>query len=107
MWFPGPVLFRIGPIPINTLGASVALATLFGLWLINREAKRQGIQADYMVEFAIYCVLGGVLGARLWFVLFKWPYYAAHPAEIFMVWDGGTGNTRWHSRRYFSRNLAR
>ncbi|SFG59304.1 prolipoprotein diacylglyceryl transferase [Sporolactobacillus nakayamae] len=89
MWFPGPVLFRIGPIPINTLGASVALATLFGLWLINREAKRQGIQADYMVEFAIYCVLGGVLGARLWFVLFKWPYYAAHPAEIFMVWMGG------------------
>jgi phosphatidylglycerol:prolipoprotein diacylglycerol transferase len=89
MWFPGPVLFRIGPIPINTLGTSVALATLLGLWLINREAKKQGIQADYMLEFAIYCVLGGVVGARLWFVLFKWPFYAAHPEEIFMVWMGG------------------
>ncbi|MFX3618514.1 MAG: prolipoprotein diacylglyceryl transferase [Sporolactobacillus sp.] len=89
MWFPGPVLFRIGPIPINTLGAAVALATLLGLWMINREAKSQSIQTDYMMEFVIYCVLGGVVGARLWFVLFKWSYYVVHPAEMFMVWMGG------------------
>ncbi|MDD9148580.1 prolipoprotein diacylglyceryl transferase [Sporolactobacillus sp. CQH2019] len=89
MWFPGPVLFRIGSIPINTLGAAVALATLLGLWIVNREAGRQGIHADYLTEFAVYCVLGGVAGARLWFVLFMWSYYAAHPAEIFMIWMGG------------------
>lgn len=89
MWFPGPVLFNIGPIPINTLGAAVALSTLLGLWMMTREAKRQGINDDHLMEFVIYCVLGGVVGARLWFVFFQWPYYAAHPAEIFMVWMGG------------------
>ncbi|WP_353948383.1 prolipoprotein diacylglyceryl transferase [Sporolactobacillus sp. Y61] len=89
MWFPGPVLFRVGPIAINTLGVSVALSTLLGLWIVNREARKQNINADYMVEFALYCVLGGVIGARLWYVLFKWPYYAAHPGEILMVWMGG------------------
>jgi prolipoprotein diacylglyceryltransferase len=34
MWFPGPVLFNIGPIPINTLGFAVGLAVLVGLWVL-------------------------------------------------------------------------
>lgn len=89
MWFPGPVLFRIGSIPINTLGTAVALATLIGLLLADRDAKRQGIQTDSMLELSIYSVLGGVAGARLWFVLFNWSYYSVHPAEVFMVWMGG------------------
>ncbi len=89
MWFPGPVLFKIGPFPINTLGVAVALATIIGIWLVVRGAKREGLDADYLVEFAVYTLIGGIIGARLWFVVFKWQDYVNNPIEIFMVWMGG------------------
>lgn len=89
MWFPGPVLFKLGPVPINTLGVSVALATAIGLWMVTKAAKKEGINPDYMVDFTVYSVIGGVLGARLWYVVFNWQYFTENPSEIFMVWMGG------------------
>jgi phosphatidylglycerol:prolipoprotein diacylglycerol transferase len=89
MWFPGPVLFELGPIPINTLGFSVALAAIVGLWMITRAAKKEGIHTDYMADLTLYAMIGGILGARLWYVVFKWQNYVDNPLEIFMIWHGG------------------
>ncbi|WP_313997569.1 prolipoprotein diacylglyceryl transferase [uncultured Paenibacillus sp.] len=90
MWFPGPVLFNIGPLPINTLGVSVALATLIAIWMMTRTARKEGIQPpDVMMDVAVLGVLGGMIGARLWYVLFNWDYYVENPMEIFMIWMGG------------------
>ena len=87
--FPGPVLFKIGSLPINTLGVMVALAALVGTWMLTRTAKKEGINPDYMVDFVVYAMLGGVIGARLWYVIFMWQNYVSNPLEIFMVWMGG------------------
>lgn len=89
MWFPGPVLFRIGPIPINTLGMTVAIAALVGTLMISRAAKKEGLNHEHMFDLAIYSALGGVVGARLWYVIFSWKDFVDNPLEIFMVWMGG------------------
>lgn len=89
MWFPGPVLFKLGPVPINTLGFAVGLAALIGLWMMTKAAKKEGIQADYIADLTVYAMIGGILGARLWYVVFMWKNYVDNPMEIFMVWHGG------------------
>lgn len=89
MWFPGPVLFNIGPIPINTLGFAVGLAVLVGLWMMSRAAKKEGLNPEYMTDLTVYAMIGGILGARLWYVVFKWQDYVDHPLEVLMVWHGG------------------
>lgn len=44
----------------------------------------------HMNDFLLYALIAGVVGARIWHVfVFQWPFYAAHPLQIFAVWAGG------------------
>lgn len=41
-------------------------------------------------SLALYAVVGGLLGARLWEVLFfQWDDYSRHPGEVLAIWEGG------------------
>ena len=61
------------------------LAALFG----GRMAYKWRISLDKMLDVLIYGTLAGIIGARLYYVAFEWEYYAAHPSEIFQIWQGG------------------
>lgn len=61
------------------------LAALFG----GRIAYTWRINLSKMVDVLIYGTLGGVIGARAYYVLFKWDYYSANPEEIIAIWNGG------------------
>jgi phosphatidylglycerol:prolipoprotein diacylglycerol transferase len=37
----------------------------------------------------MYCLLGGIIGARLYYVAFNWSYYGKNPSEIPAIWHGG------------------
>src|SRR4030095_5789712 len=64
-------------------------ALLVGIWLLRLEAKRRHLPPERMVDLASYAFVGGLLGGRLYYVLFKWGYYGAHPWKIIAVWEGG------------------
>src|SRR5258708_40260095 len=64
-------------------------ALLVGIWLLRLEAKRRHLPPERMVDLAFYAFVGGLLGGRLYYVLFKWGYYGAHPWKIIAVWEGG------------------
>ena len=61
------------------------LAVLFG----GRIAYKWKIDLNKMVDVLIFGTLGGILGARLYYVLFEWDYYSAHLNKIFAIWEGG------------------
>jgi phosphatidylglycerol---prolipoprotein diacylglyceryl transferase len=87
-----PVLFEIGGFQIRSYGVIVALSFLIALWMSTREAERKGLDPKLVQDFAVYGLLGGLVGARLYFVLFSAPgYFLEHPWEIFAVWSGGIG----------------
>jgi len=87
-----PVLFELGGFEIRSYGAIVALSFLIALWMSTREAERKGLDPRLVQDFAVYGLLSGIVGARLYFVLFSAPgYFLAHPWEIFAVWRGGIG----------------
>lgn len=87
-----PVALEIGPIAIRWY----ALAYLAGFILGWRHAaglarRRGGVPpAEDLDDFLTWAVMGVILGGRLGFVLFyNFPHYAAHPAEIVKIWQGG------------------
>lgn len=87
-----PVLVQLGSFELRSYGVVVALSFLLGLWLSTREAKRKGLDPALIQDFAFYALLGGIVGARLYFVAFSEPaYYLSRPWEILAVWHGGLG----------------
>ena len=85
-----PVLVRFGTFELRTYGVIVALAFVLGLWLSTKEAKRKGVDPALVQDFAFYAFLGGIIGARIYFVAFSNPaYFLNNPWEIVAIWHGG------------------
>lgn len=86
---PGAIAFQIGPFVIRWYGILMALAIIVGLWLAYRRARREGLPADDFISVAQWSILGGLVGARLYEVIFNWDYYGQYPSKIIAVWEGG------------------
>ncbi len=86
---PGPFVLQIGPLSIRWYGLLFATAVLLGTSLAHREAIRRGEDPDELLNIIMVGVLMGLLGARLYYVLFNWGYYGSQPLKILAVWEGG------------------
>jgi len=87
-----PVLVQLGTFELRSYGIIVALSFFLGLWLSAREARRTGLEPALVHDFAFYALLGGLVGARLYYVVFSKPaYFLQHPLEIVAIWHGGIG----------------
>lgn len=86
-----PILFEIGPLTLRYYGLMYAIAALLGGWLLGREIRRKGIglSDDHRWNLVLLILLGGILGARLYYVVFNWDYYGRFPMEIPAIWHGG------------------
>lgn len=84
-----PVLFKIGPVTIYTYGVAIALAFLLSLFIIVHESKRKGLNPDFAYDLILFAMIGGIAGARLVYVIDHWHDFAAQPAQVFAIWQGG------------------
>src|SRR6266446_9606871 len=87
-----PVIFHIGPIELHWYGLMYALAIIIGLQIIRGYTTRKGITQTMVYRVLWWCVLAGLLGGRLYFVV-QQPnlvsYYLAQPQHILATWEGG------------------
>jgi phosphatidylglycerol:prolipoprotein diacylglycerol transferase len=87
-----PIAFSIGPLAVRWYGL-MYLAGFAGAWWLGTRRIARGaapITREQFDDLLFLGVLGVILGGRLGYVLFYKPgHYAAHPAEIFAVWQGG------------------
>lgn len=83
-----PLVFHIGPLEITGYGLMMMVAFLMGGWLIALELKRRGLSDDYAADMIAAAVIGGIVGAKLWYVV-----VAQDPGALFsrggLVWYGG------------------
>lgn len=85
-----PILFRIGSLEIRAYGVMIALAFIVATFVGMKEAKRRGYNPEIIQDFLFYAIISGLLGARIYYVLFSEPsWYFSHPFEIIAVWKGG------------------
>jgi phosphatidylglycerol:prolipoprotein diacylglycerol transferase len=87
-----PIAFSIGPLAVRWYGLMYLAGFAIGWWLgLKRISRNQSpITRQQLDDLLFLIVLGVILGGRLGYVLFYKPgYYAAHPAEIIAIWQGG------------------
>ncbi|MCI7239990.1 prolipoprotein diacylglyceryl transferase [Aerococcus suis] len=84
-----PVAFHLFGWPVYWYGVIIGGAILLAITLASREMRRKGFNDDFVLDLMIWAIPIGFLGARLYYVIFEWPYYLAHPTEIFAIWQGG------------------
>ncbi len=81
--------FTVFGIQIAYYGVIIALAMLSGALVAYREAKKTGQKVDDYIDFTLYTLIAAIIGARIYYVIFEWDYYSAHPLEIFNLRAGG------------------
>ena len=68
-----PVLLEFGPISIHSFGVMVALGFFAGLYLIKKDLQRRGIDPELGTSVVTAALVGGLVGAKLYFALFETP----------------------------------
>jgi phosphatidylglycerol:prolipoprotein diacylglycerol transferase len=84
-----PIAFALGPIKVHWYGIILGTAALVGLMLAIQEGKRFKISPDFFMDLTLIGVPSAIVGARIYYVAFKWDDYKDNLSEIFKVWHGG------------------
>ena len=83
-----PIIFSVGPLQITGYGIMMMIGFLMGGWLIGQELKRRGWKEDYAGEIVVAAVIGGIIGAKLWYAILMQDAGALF-SRGGMVWYGG------------------
>lgn len=84
-----PVAFNLGLLSVRWYGIIIAVGILLGYFVAQRALVKAGLHKDTLVDIIFYSALFGFIAARIYFVIFQWPYYAENPGEIIKIWHGG------------------
>ncbi len=84
-----PKRFEIFGIEIALYGVIIGVGMLLSLLLIAAVAKKSGQSADFYWDMAIVTVITGVVGARLYYVIFSWDSYKDNLLSILNLRQGG------------------
>ncbi|HHQ7209293.1 TPA: prolipoprotein diacylglyceryl transferase [Staphylococcus aureus] len=84
-----PMAFNLGPLSVRWYGIIIAVGMLLGYFVAQRALVKAGLHKDTLVDIIFYSALFGFIAARIYFVIFQWPYYAENPGEIIKIWHGG------------------
>ena len=83
-----PFIIHLGPLEITGYGLMLMVAFLMGGWLIARQLRENNLREDYAADMVAAAVVGGIIGAKLWYVALT-----RDPGALFsrggLVWYGG------------------
>ncbi len=86
---PNPIAFTLFGFDVRWYGILIAVAMVLAVVISYKRAPKHGIEKESILDIAIISIPAGVLGARLYYVIFSWDYYGAHPSEILNFRGGG------------------
>src|SRR5947209_17458065 len=87
-----PVLLHIGPLALHWYGLMYVVAIVVGLWCIRRYIARKGISQDQVYRMLWWCIVAGLVGGRLYYVIQQPDLesdYLLEPQHILATWEGG------------------
>lgn len=85
-----PYVFQTAAYSLRWENVMIMLGCTAGVWLAWRRAAIKGAAYQNMIlDLSTWLIIAGILGARLWELLFTWELYRDHPGEIFAIWNGG------------------
>lgn len=85
-----PILFHFGPITIYSFGAFMALAAVCAAWVVSAGLKRRNYNPDLASTMVFAAAIGGLVGARLLFIVEEWSHFLAAPLNYILTGAGFT-----------------
>ncbi len=83
------VAIDLGFIQIYWYSIFILLGILVAAILIYKECKKQGLKSEEFTDLLFNTVVFGIIGARIYYVLFNFSYYWNNKIEILEIWHGG------------------
>jgi phosphatidylglycerol:prolipoprotein diacylglycerol transferase len=83
-----PFIIHLGPLEVTGYGLMLMVAFLMGGWLMARQLRELDLKEEYAADVVAAAVVGGIIGAKLWYVALT-----RDPGALFsrggLVWYGG------------------
>jgi phosphatidylglycerol:prolipoprotein diacylglycerol transferase len=77
-----PTLISIGPLNVPTYGFLLAMALLGAVYTVIRLGRREGLDEGRLLDFSVWLIIVGLLGAKVLMIVAEWSYYRQNPGEI-------------------------
>lgn len=79
-----PVLFSLGPLSISSFGFFLTIAFLFSIFTLWKLSKAYDINEGKILDLAILAFIGGIIGARIYFIIFNWEAFGSFSKVILL-----------------------
>ncbi|MBP3816380.1 MAG: prolipoprotein diacylglyceryl transferase [Firmicutes bacterium] len=89
MQAPNPVAFSIMGFDVRWYGILIGLGFMLGILISYLRAPKLGIKSDHVLDFCIFMIPLAIIGARAYYVIFEWEYYAGDIKKILDIRSGG------------------
>ena len=76
-------------VTVKFYGVIIAFGFLLAVLFGGRMAYKWKLDLNKMLDILLFGTIGGIVGARLYYVAFEWDYYSRHLSEIPQIWEGG------------------
>ncbi len=84
-----PIAFEIFGVGIKWYSIFILSGIIIAWIFIQSDAKKFNITKDFITNLIFWAIIFGIIGARLYYVIFNWGYYSEHLNEIWHIWEGG------------------
>ena len=82
-------IFKIGSFGVRWYSLLILIGVIVGILLIEKEGKKFNISKDFLFNMAFWTVIIGIIGARVYYVIFNFNLYKNDLMSIFKIWEGG------------------
>lgn len=83
------VFLSIGSINIYWYSVLIVIAIVIGMYFSLKQADENGLGKDFLYDLIFLLIPVGIIGARLYYVLFNFSMFKDNILDIFKVWEGG------------------
>lgn len=83
-----PELLHLGPLTIYTYGLMMAIGFLVCYYVLNRELKKRGDSPEMASNIVFWAAIGGILGAKILFIIDYWPEFLTDPIGMIFTGSG-------------------
>lgn len=83
-----PAAFHIGAKPIYWYAVIILTGFLLGVLFVIHSSKKQGVDPENVWDIALFGLIAGIIGARIYYVLFALDEFNSF-WDIFKIWNGG------------------
>ncbi len=84
-----PYVYKIGNFGIRWYSLLILIGVIIGIRMLEKEGQRFNINKDFLFNLAFWAIIIGILGARIYYVIFNFNLYKNDIFSIFKIWEGG------------------